>query len=232
MGQVLFHAQLGIAEVALLKRDGVVERFCHLSQLLKQVNEVYSILHAKVLLVRFIVEVDFLSLLHYHRLVVEIIHIFLVVAFELTVDGLVEVRQLRSVHLLGIVLEQSGHNFLVESLVPFVAVVGEFHILFLRIVLRTFHFHAVRKSDGTCGEFVCTAESLAEESERAGEIEALFVELGHLVEVEFAFEQARLVLILAYALLVGFLLLYDADAVDALVHPHGVLPVVGALGEL
>ena len=136
-------------------------------------------------------------------------------------------------HLLGIVLEQGGHDVFVEGFVPLAAVVGKLDVLLLGLVFWAFK---VRGAEGElCGagvELAGAPEGFVEQRLPAGQLEMLVVEGGHLVEVELVLEEACLVLPYADAVFVFAFLVDDADAVDALVHADRVFPVVGALGIL
>ena len=92
-----------------------------------------------VFVIAFLVCIYLCPFLHQQRLVVQVIHIFLIVAFEFLVDGLVEIRQIVFLYLLGKVLQHAGSHLLVEFQIPFVVVVFEDEILFFGIVFRSFH---------------------------------------------------------------------------------------------
>ena len=128
-----------------------------------------------------------------------------------------------------VVLEQSCHNVLVESLVPSIAVVLELHILLCRLVLRTLYFHSSEHLQSTCIELAGAVESLNPVGEHILHVEALGVEVFHLVEIKFALQIAGAVLISLDALLELLLLTDNTDGIDTFVHSDGVLPVVGAL---
>ena len=130
--------------------------------------------------------------------------------------------------MLPVVLQQHGKYLLVKCLIPLVAVVAEQYILLRLLVLRSHHLHAV-ESHRAGAELIGAAESLAPVHHSLYILEAQFVELLHLVEVELALEIPRRVLVSLNPCLVRTLLVDDAYGVDALVHTDGVLPIVGAL---
>jgi hypothetical protein len=163
---------------------------------------------------------------------IEIVYVAGVIATELRADVLIEIRQVFAVHMLGIVLQHGGQHLLVERGVPFAAVVGKLHVLLLGLLLRSLHFHAVVQFEETHAELVGSVERFHPVGERLVVFEAATVERCQLLEVEFALQVARGVLVSLYALFVETFLIDDADGIDAFVHAHGILPVVGTLGEL
>ena len=177
-----------------------------------------------------LVHIDLLVVLHQLRLLEEIVHILLVVATELTVNNLIEIGLVFLFHLLTIVLHQRCQHFTIEVQIPGVAIVLEVDILLLGLVLIALDLDATCHSQRTIGHLVIASEGFIEIHHRTNSVEAFLVEVLELVEVEFAFQEARRVLPLTDFGLVGSLLLDESDAVDTFVHTDGVLPVVGAGG--
>ena len=149
------------------------------------------------------------------------------------VDDVIEVWLIFDLHLIAIVLHQGCENLLVCSLVPFVAVVLEFDVMGLGLTVLAIDDGTVLNAECPTGHFAVTAcEGLFKIGHSPDGSKALFIELGQLVEVELALQEACRVLPMADLLLEQFLLLDEADTVDTLVHTDRVLPVVRALGVL
>ena len=133
--------------------------------------------------------------------------------------------------MLTIVLHQYCEHLLVESLIPFLAIVSKLYILLRLFVLWSLNFHSV-ESHSTGSKLVGTTESLAIVCPNLHIFEALVIELLHLIEVELSLQIACRILISFDTLLVVALQIDDADRVDTLVHTKRVLPIVRALSIL
>ena len=179
-----------------------------------------------------LVHVDLLVALHQLRLLVEIVHELLIVALEIVVNHVVEVRLVFDFHLLTIVLQQGCENLTVCVIVPFVGVVLELYVVGLGLAFFAVDNGPVLHSEGSAGHLVSipTSEGLVVEGEGTGGIEPLLVETLQQVEVELALQETCRVLPLTDLLLKLSLLLNQSDGIDTFVHANGVLPVVGTLG--
>ena len=80
-----------------------------------------------------------------------------------------------------------------------------------------------------CQLVVKGIESLSEDGAQTGQLHALLIELGQLVEVELTLQIARRILPLANPGLKLLLLSDKSYRVDTFVHTYGVLPVVAAM---
>ena len=179
-----------------------------------------------------LVHVDLLVALHQLRLLVETVHELLIVAFEVVINHIVEVRLVFDFHLLTIVLQQGSEDLTVRIVVPFVGVVLKLHIIGFRLAFLTVDDSTILHSEGSASHLVSipTSEGLVVEGEGTGGIEPFLVETLQQVEVELALQEARRVLPLTNLLLKLGLLLNQSDGIDTFVHANGVLPVVGTLG--
>ena len=231
MGLVLLHAQLGVAEVVLLLVNVVAHLLHLLAQLHHHLGEVVAEPHARVFHKRFLQRVEACVFLHQQRLAVEVVGIGLAVAAELLVDDLGEEggQVLLVLQLGAVVAQQRAQRLAVGGSVPGVAVVLEADVLSLAV---THGCGAVVGTQGSRRELVGAAEGLSPEHIGPHDVDALAIELFHLLEVELAAEVARLLLPFLQLRLEGGLVLDESDAVDALVHADGVLPVVARLGIL
>ena len=179
-------------------------------------------------MVALLVDVDLLVALHQLRLLIEIVDELAVVALEVVVDHVVEVRLVLDFHLLTIVLQQGSDDFLIGGLVPLGAVVLELDIVSLGLAVLAVDDGTVLHTEGPAGHLVSTpaSEGLRIVSQSPHGSKALLVELSQLLEVELAFQESCRVLPLTDLLLVFCLLLDKPDGIDTFVHTDGVLPVV------
>ena len=225
--QFLLVAHLGVAEVALLLLDRLAHVVYHAPALVVHSLQSLCILVAGVLCERLLRELNLLAALHQNGCRPQPLYILACVAAELLLDGLVELGQVFLSHILTEVVDERSLHVLVESRVPLCAVVGE-AVVGLRL-LAALLWHHSDECERTCVELAGARECLAPYGAEFVGIEALCVEVLHLLEVELALQVAGPLLILLDAVLEVSLLADDAHGVDALVHTERVLPVVGAL---
>ena len=230
--KVFFHAQLGSAEIAFLQVNAVVGLDKVGPQFAETLDEVDAEFHARILGVALLVDVEFATLLHDLRLLVEEVHISRVVVVELVVDGVVEIRQIACVDMLLVVLQQGGKYLAVEGLVPCVAVVLKLYVLLLGLCLGTLHFHTATQTHRTRAELIGVAERLHPIHEGTAVLQTVGIHASHIVEVQLVLQITRRILPLADACLVFLLLGDNADGIDTFVHTDGVLPVVRRLSVL
>ncbi len=223
------HSNLSITEIAFLLLDIRRDSTVFLYYVVVYILDRHTVFNARIILVSLLVEENLLAALHQDRLAVEILNVFRVVATKLLVDFHVDSRQVFSVNMFAVILQQSSHNLFVESSIPFRTVVVENHILLLRLVFRSLHFHAVKSLQGTGVEFRSASEGFNPVGECIFRVEALGIKVLHLLEVEFAFKESRTVLISLYTRFKLLLLSDDANRVDTLVHSDGIFPVVRTL---
>ena len=157
------------------------------------------------------------------------VDVFRIVAAKLLVNGLVEIRQELLIHLVTIVFQQCSIYFLVECLVPCVAVIVESNILFLWLVFRTFNANAIVHLHGSCCQLISPHEGLTEQCHCFGKPHSFAIEVLHQVKVKFPIKEARRSLILLNTLLELCLLRNQSCRVDTLVHSNRVFPIVAAL---
>ena len=232
VGQFLFHAHLGVAEILLLQVDGVGILEVRLQYLGADVHELLAILVSGVFEELLAVEHNLLAALHEDGIVPQPVYILACVASEAVGDGLVEGGQLVGSHILAVVVYQRSHHVAVERFIPLGAIVLEYIVLLLLGCGGIDGGGVAGYAHGAAVELGGAAEGLAPDGEHACSVETLGVELGELVHVELAFEVSRPLLVVDNAVFkVGFLA-DNAHRVDALVHAERVLPVVGALRVL
>ena len=136
VGQIHLHLYLSLAELLLLSLDGDLQRAILTNDLVVHNDDVVHGHSGGILLCSLhVFDHELLALLQQLRLLVEPLRVACEIAVELRLYRVLEESGpvlLR--HLLVVVLQHGGSQFLVEGKVPLIAIVLKLHILLLRVV--------------------------------------------------------------------------------------------------
>ncbi len=104
VGQILFHAYLGITEIFLLLINAVGATFQVGAQIAQHSQQVKAVFHTWIFLIAAAVDIDGFTA-EQEGFLIQVVDVTCVAASELLIDGLIEFGQILGFHLLSIVLQ-------------------------------------------------------------------------------------------------------------------------------